>query len=348
MFKKLIQNIFPSVAYDKGFTPDYTTFERDRPAATEPELPSLSRADKTLTTPKAGPFWDHLFGDSNNQQQQDPLSVFVANKINEIIMQSGELLADLPVMPTSVSRVIELLKNKEFNLPELLDVIEHEPSMAADMIKLANSSKYKRGDSQVTNLQKAFMYMGAEGLKEGVIEVFLKKFSASSNLYFKQFGEKIWTHSFNSANYAQSLALKHFDKSHGSTLYLVGLLRHLGTMVIFQLMIEAFKHVDPDAQPSSASFKWLMAEQSLNLTITIAKYWQLPNSIIELLMAQNKLETDNENGAFCVFDAAVISEAQALFDAKKLTSEQYKHYINTKVSQSDSAELGISLLEESI
>jgi HD-like signal output (HDOD) protein len=62
--------------------------------------------------------------------------------------------------------------------------------MAADMIKLANSSKYKRGDKHVTDLQRAFMFMGAEGLKEGILQVFLQNFSASSNLYFKQFGEK--------------------------------------------------------------------------------------------------------------------------------------------------------------
>lgn len=348
MFKSLVQSVFPSVASDKGLTPDYSSFERSRVTTSEDPLEQQSKKLQAETVPKAGPFYDYLFGDSSQQVAQDPLSSFVAEKINELIMQPQALLADLPVMPTSVATVISLLENKDFDLSELLDVIEHEPSMAADMIKLANTSKYKRGDNQVTDLQRAFMCMGAEGLKEGVVQVFLQKFSASSNLYFKQFGEKIWTHSFNSAQYSQKLAQKCLDPNDVNTVYLVGLLRNLGTMVIFQLMIEAFKYVDPDAQPNSASFKWLMAEQSVNLTITIAKHWQLPTKIIDILAAQAKDNKELVPGALCIFEANVISEAKCLFDGKRIGQETFAKYTEAKLIRDFAKEFALSLLPEPI
>ncbi len=348
MFKSLVQSIFPSVATEQEFTPDYTSFERSRVTTEEDPLAIPSNKPQPNKIPKAGPFYDYLFGDSSQQLEQDPLSLYVANKINEIILQPQQLLEELPVMPTSVATVVSLLEDTEFNLDELLKVIEQEPSMAADMIQLANSTKYKRGDKQVTDLQRAFMCMGAEGLKEGVIQVFLQKFSASSNLYFKQFGEKIWQHSFTSAQFAQRLAQQYLSPSDANTVYLVGLLRNLGTMVIFQLMLEAFKHVDPDAQPSSASFKSLMAEQSVNLTVIIAKHWQLPSRIIDILEAQLKDDKESISGALCVFEANIISEAKSLFDGKRIATPTFEQYINTKLQRDFSKEFALSLLPEPI
>lgn len=348
MFKALVQSVFPSVASDQGLTPDYSSFERTRVDTSEDPLETQSNKLQAETIPKAGPFFDYLFGDASQQSEQDPLSLFVANKVNELIMQPQELLADLPVMPTSVATVISLLENKDFDLSELLHVIEQEPSMAADMIKLANSSKYKRGENQVTDLQRAFMCMGAEGLKEGVVQVFLRKFSASSNLYYKQFGEKIWKHSFNSAQYSQKLAEQCLSPEEVNTVYLVGLLRNLGTMVIFQLMIEAFKYVDPDAQPNSAAFKWLMAEQSVNLTITIAKHWQLPKKIIDILAAQTKDNKEQVPGALCIFEANITSEAMCLFEGKRISREVFIKYTETKLIRDFAKTFSLSLLPEPI
>lgn len=348
MFKSLVQSVFPSVASNQGLTPDYASFERTRVTTSEDPLEEQSKKLQPETVPKAGPFYDYLFGDSSQLTSQDPLSQFVANKINELILQPEALLADLPVMPTSVATVISLLENQDFDLNELLSVIEQEPSMAAEMVKLANSSKYKRGEKQVTDLQKAFMCMGAEGLKEGVVVVFLKKFSASSNLYFKQFGEKIWNHSFNSAQYSQKLAEQCLSPEDVNTVYLVGLLRNLGTMVIFQLMIEAFKYVDPDAQPNSASFKWLMAEQSLNLTITIAKHWQLPTKIIEILSAQSKDNKEQVAGALCIFEANIISEAKCLLDGRRIAPDIFAKYTDAKLSRDFAKTFALTLLPEPI
>lgn len=342
MFKSLIKSVFPSFATGK-FEPDYASFERTRVnAATQEDAVAYVQKQSADVSPNAGAFYDYLFGDTSTLEQQDSLSEFVSAKINDIILNPTELLNDLPVMPTSVAKVISLLGNAEFDLSELIKVIEQEPSMAADMVKLANTSRYKRGDKEVTDLQRAFMYMGADGLKEGVIQVFLKKFSASSNLYFKQFGEKIWSHSFNSAQYAQQLASKVLTKEQANTVYLVALIKNLGTMVIFQLMIEAFKYVDPDAKPCSASFKWLMAEKSSGLTVTIAKHWQLPNQIIELLSIKSSVNDE----ATCIFDGNFIAESKALFDAKRLIRAEYESKIDTLDSAS-SKQFALSLLPAS-
>ena len=334
---------------DRGLTPDYMSFERSREKACIEEEKATSKVKvASFIQPKPEPFLDFLFGNSEQSTSEDPLSAFVASKINELIQQPNRLLAELPVMPTSVAKIVALLNEKSFDINELIDVIEHEPSMAADMIKLANSSKYKRGDKHVTDLQRAFMFMGAEGLKEGVLQVFLQKFSASSNLYFKQFGEKIWAHGFNAAQYAQELAVDKLGKQQASTVYVVALLHNLGTMVIFQLMTEAFKYVDPDAHPSSANFKKLMSEQALKLTVTIAQHWQLPDSILHMLNAQLQLSGANIDGAYFVSEAICISEAKLLFDARRITESGYIEYLETNNVSHDSTQFALSLIKQDV
>lgn len=346
MFKKLVKSVFSST--DKGFTPDYESFERSRQTANSQQETGATVQLQTQAVPKAGPFYDYLFGDSNKTAKHDPLSIFVSNKINQLIANPELLLADLPVMPASVAKVISLLENDGFDLPEMLKVIEQEPVVAADVIKLANSAKYKRGDKQITDLHRAFMCMGADGLQNGVLQSYIKKFSASSNLYFKQFGEKIWAHSFNSAQYSQKLAEHYLSSDEANTVYLVGLVRNIGAMIIFQLMLEAFKHVDPDARPNSANFKWLMADQSLNLTIAVAKHWNLPARIIDMLAVQTKDAKDQVPGALSVFEANIISEVKSLLDGRRITSETYQKYLEAKLVRDYSKQFALSLLPEPI
>ena len=349
MFKKLVKTVFPSVATDKGFTPDYESFERTRETQLEEFVTETTgRKLQGDALPKAGPFYDFLFGNAERDIDQDPLSLFVAKKINELVMTPTQLLSDLPVMPSSVAKVMSIIDKDDFDLQELLQLIQQEPSVAADVVKLANTPKYKRGDSEITDLHKAFMCMGAEGLKNGVFQTYLNRFTSSPSLYFKQFGQKIWQHSHNSAIYSQLLAEKFLPEDEVNTIYLVGLIRNLGAMVIFQLLVDAFKHVDPDSQPNSASFKLLMAEQSLNLTITIAKHWNLPPKIIDILTAQNKDDKAQVTGALCVYEANIISEAMSLFFARRINVEIYQKYIDAKLSRPESKAFAMSLLPEPI
>lgn len=349
MFKSLIQAVFPSFV-DQDFIPDYVSFERGRRLSKAEQdiaekLASAGdvQADKRVNT---NPFYDYLFGDSKKANSQDQLSLYVASKLAEVLYDPTDVLNALPIKPNSLVKVMSLIGSAEFDLSELLTVIEQEPSMAAEIIKLANSTRYKRGSKEVTDLHKAFMYMGAEGLKAGVIEVHLKRFASSSNLYFKLFGEKIWAHSLNSATYAQQLALKSLPKEQAPSMYLVGLLKNLGDMVIFQLMIDAFKYVDPDAKPDSEHFKILMAENSHKLTVLITKHWQLPQHLIEVLIELGKDESQFSDEAKCIYDASNISEYCLMLKAKRITEAKLLDLQHKTKASVQAIELAKEILDE--
>lgn len=300
-------------------------------------------------------FHDYLFGKSESTEQTiDAFSDFVAAKIEKLLLAPKHLMNELPVMPASVTTLMNELKNKQFNVNNILEVIAKEPTMAADVIKLANSPLYKRSEKEVIDLKTAFMNMGAKGLSESILFSYLKKFTPSANVYFKQFGDKIWQHSLQTAQFSKELA-KEANRSSNNTIdvdsataYFVGLLRNLGEMIIFQIMVEAFSYVDPDAKPNSQAFKNLITQYAMRLTYTIAKAWQLPNEVLVALAHIAKNQPSKHPAASIVFDANIISELHCIYTENTIDSDEYIYRCEHRLLNQFSKPLAQHKVEEVI
>ncbi|MER2490932.1 HDOD domain-containing protein [Catenovulum sediminis] len=318
MFLKLLQTTLSAIQ-PKTATPDYEAFQKSR--HTHSQGKSVQRhklsqakqkkevAEQPINEKIKLAFYDFLLGQCDDNDQQDPLTDFIVDKISELLKQPELFIKEMPTMPKSVSILITEIDDPDFNVQRLITVIEKEPAVATALIRLANSSMYKRSDKPITDLRKAFVQLGAAGVKEGVLNTFIKQMAPTNNLYFKMFGQKIWLHAEQTAQYSRQLAeLTLEDEEINNAAYFTGLLHHLGKMIIFQLMIDAFKVIDPSTPPNSATLKRLMQEKGDNLTIAIAQHWQLPNEIVSALPNTNRLYISSDSLVSCVHQASIISE----------------------------------------
>jgi len=337
MFKSILNAIFPESGDQT--TPNFEFFEKTRNLETEEEIKAKNQnfqnvSDKPQQNTGKPPFskefdndfYSYLFGESTQLNTQDPLSDYVSKYINKLLLNPADLIKEMPVLPESVNAALTSLNNKNFNINDVLTIISREPCMAADTIKLANSAKYQRNNKEVVDLKTAFMNIGSKGLIDGVLYVFINKFQPSSKLYFKCFGHKIWQHCQQTAELSQTLAEQILSENEVSAAYLVGLIRNLGIMVTFQLMIEAFSHIAPDATPSSMAFKQLMSKHSLTLTIAIARHWQLPKIIVQSIEQQHSVQSPMSPLANCVSDANFISKMASLYENNIIDEIQCKKY----------------------
>ncbi|MCJ8273339.1 MAG: HDOD domain-containing protein, partial [Psychrosphaera sp.] len=277
MFRKLLEKLFPSLSDKTKANVFY--FEETRKAALEAEEncagEQISANDPIMMMTNEQrhmlAFYDCLFGQSSLNQQPDELSEYVANKLEILLTKPAVLLKSLPILPASLTQVLTAISGDDFNVDELVDLIEHEPAIAAKVIELANSSFYKRGSKAVTDLKSAFMGLGRDGLVEGVINGFVGKMTPHAKVYFRQYGDKIWHHSFRTGLISKQLISASAQKEHAAEGYLIGLIANLGDMIIYQLMIDAFAVVHPDCQPDSWAFKNLMITHSRRLTCLMAR-----------------------------------------------------------------------------
>jgi len=337
MFKALLELIFPSLKNETN--PNFFAFEDGRNKKTEAKearpttVPSNQAAPLLTAMEKQQKgFYDYLFGENPATREHDELSKHIEAKILHLFKQPDKLTSSLPVLPSSLAKVIETINDDDFDTQELVSLIRNEPVIAAKVIELANSTYYRRGEKEVTDLKSAFMNLGSQGLVEGVINGFVSKFTPQSNVYFRQFGHNIWGHSLATGVIARSIAEETGNSQLKAEAYLVGLICNLGDMIIFHLLIESFAHVHPDAQPNSFAFKSVMMKYSKKLTVHIAKHWKLPRRIIEALVVQYK--TDNISilrnqykvrpVAALVFEANVLSELELQCGDDPLQKEHWR------------------------
>jgi len=364
MFKAVIKCFFPTKKNKEQ--PNYLYFEEGEESEETLNNKSFAPVKKNIECKPLGlvsveethqkEFYDFLFGQSPATTQHDELSDYVAAQIDNVLRSPGSIFQVMPMLPASLNKVVDQLSDNNFDTQELLDLIQKEPSIAAKVIELANSSLYNHTNKEIADLKSAFMLLGSNGLIEGVINGFVSKLIPQSQIYFKQYGNKIWQHSLATGVIAKTLINTSVYNEEAAQGYLIGLICNLGDMIIYQLLMEAFSFVHPDCQPNSFAFKELMQKNSKKIAYHLAKHWQFPQSILDALALQVKLTksvmlsaafTQRPMACF-VFEANIISELIMMFEHKGknkdeinevietlLHSEEAKHYMTVFLDETD-------------
>lgn len=362
MFNSIIKFLFSPSKRKKQ--PNYAYFEKSNKTAQENEKEALAELQATIKSKNLSfssieeihqkAFYDFLFGHSSPQQEQhDELSLFVSKSIENLLQMPKHVLEALPVLPLSLTKVIEQLNDKDFNVEELIDLIQKEPVIAVKVIELANSSYYNHSNKRITDLKSAFMLLGVNGLMEGVINGFISKLTPQSKVYFQQYGNKIWKHCFTTGVIAKELINKSPQTLESSQGYLIGLICNLGDMILYQLLMEAFSYVHPDCQPNSFAFKELMLKNSKRITYHIAKHWDLPSSILDALALQAKLTKSSmlplafsKRPLACyIYEANILSELELRLECQDVDTETLDE-VRSSLIYSDEAKQYLDKLSE--
>lgn len=338
MFRKLLSKIF-SQKKDQSASTNYFYFEESRGEKAESEqdlqesVQTFSFAEQSTSShsvneslPSA--FFTLIMHPPSQGPSNSNIARVIEDNIVRLLQHPKYIVNSLPIVPAALSQIIEKSQSEDFDVDELIALIEQDAIIAAKVIELANSSIYNRSGKDVVDLHNAFMLLGQKGLTEGVINGFISKMVPTKQVYYKSYGKLIWQHSQMTGQIAKDLAIS--QKLNQSEAYLLGLLTNLGNMVIFHLLVDAFAIVSPDDQPNSEDFKRLVLKYGSELTLNIAKQWGFPRNILKPLVVQTKIIDassfkaygDKYPMALAVFEARQLAMAQLLIDHKKLAAEE--------------------------
>jgi len=347
MFKKMFKRLLTN----KSTTPaNLHFFEDTRHGARKTQQPnhSSTRAKHlaakrmvacaitppTFTDQYQVQFYHFLFGkkQTNQPQLSDELSLKVADQIDKLLDNPQLILESLPVLPLSLGKIMAQSASKQFDIDNIITLIEQEPAIAAKVLELANSVLYRKSGKEVVAIRAAFMRIGIAGLSEGVLNAFLSKLVPQQDIYFQLYGKRIWQHSLCIGSYAQALVATTPSAQHAEQAYLLGLISRLGDVIIYQLLLDAFAVVHPDCCPDSVWFKDIMCKNSRRLTYHIARHWHFPQSMIDVLAVQANIQRADQCQAVMaknplalyIYEARIISELKMQYDAKHLNAEALK------------------------
>ncbi len=198
---------------------------------------------------------------------------------------------DLPSLPNVALEVLRLTSSEDASIADLARVIARDPALAAKLLKLANSSMFRRGE-EVTTLDEATMRLGLKTVKLmalsfSLVEALPK--SGGGTFDYTGFWRKGVVMTVSSRSLARLVGSKLDDEA-----YLCGLLSGVGRLVLVDSLKELYAPVlerCPDGNPPPEIEREILNFDHFQVGATMLETWELPNIIVQPIAFLGALDT---------------------------------------------------------
>lgn len=148
-------------------------------------------------------------------------------------------IADVPTLPTSVLRVMQMIEDPFCSSSDLAKVIQADPAMAAKVLKLANSSYY--GFRQkIGNVPQAVTLLGFATLKNTLLAAAVFDMFRIAGTGFDL--NALWKHSVTTATAAKLIA-KRVRYPQSEKAFTAALLHDVGKIILARFLPQALSEI---------------------------------------------------------------------------------------------------------
>ncbi|MBP8644954.1 MAG: HDOD domain-containing protein [Syntrophobacteraceae bacterium] len=200
----------------------------------------------------------------------------IAPEKHEILHRMSQV-KDLPPLPLSLQRLLEIVRSQVTTAGELESIILYDQSLASRILRVANSAYYgNRG--KVTTVSRAISLMGFDQAKSiCLLALLIEMFENRPELSVSE-RENLWKHAFCTARLAGIMAARRPWATREEA-NLFGLLHDLGKLVMVLYFHDYYREIQHMAEQRGLPF-WCM-ELQFGLTHTqlgkwVAVKWSFP------------------------------------------------------------------------
>jgi HD-like signal output (HDOD) protein len=194
-------------------------------------------------------------------------------KLQEIV---GALKA-MPPLPHVALRVLEVVRDPEYSIDELVALVRTDPSLTARILKLCNSALYGM-HREVGTVADAVAYLGTRNLVKLVLV------SCSSTHFGRTHSspyadaEMLWRHTFGIATASQWLATR-CGYAQADLAFTAGILHNIGKVVLSQTIDAATFPTAPTGASHSAVEETLFGIDHAAAAGIVVDTWGLPREL---------------------------------------------------------------------
>lgn len=241
---------------------------------------------------------------------------------DDYISQASEIF----VLSDTFIRIKELIDDESSSINDISEIILLDPTLAATVLKLANSSFFNY-PGKIDTISKAVLVLGITEVYHLVVAYFTKEAFQSINADHNYL-DNFWLRSIDCALMMKYLG-KNIGIKHSERLFILGLLHNIGELIVHQ--------IDPEKQlacdsPTIELPPWERQQQVLGFTFgecsaNLLKVWQLPFSIFSPIKEQ-----DHENLEEINIESQLLYVAKRVM-SKRLVFKEEKLAYNDLISQ---------------
>ena len=206
-------------------------------------------------------------------------------------------LEHIPAFPITILKVSEMLRDDDYSVVNMVDLIKYDQAMAANIMKMSNST-YFGSRQKIGTLRDAVVYLGKNNLIRIVQTAGVSRYFTQKGRGYVEKANELWEHSVAVAIMSQILSRKVL-KCEDEKLYLAALLHDVGKMVMGEFVNESFETIARLVAEGGYSF--LEAEEAViginhaELGGKITERWNFPKEIVVALTYHHRPDLIEKN-----------------------------------------------------
>ncbi|HVR61094.1 MAG TPA: HDOD domain-containing protein [Polyangia bacterium] len=222
----------------------------------------------------------------------------------------------LPALPAAAVKCLTLTKQADFALGDAAAIIDKDPILAAQLIKLASSAALGAREP-IKSVLASVTRIGVQRLREFLIEASARQLFASRDRRISEAMQRLWDHARVVAQLARELvaASQSGDPDMG---YLAGLLHDIGKPVVAALLLET----ERSWLATRKGAQWITGAQWVSVLgrchqkvgLAIAEKWEMPDPVRRAVRDCAAYEQDDRlSVANCVRLANAIAKQEGIY-----------------------------------
>lgn len=210
-----------------------------------------------------------------------------ARLVNDVLASledAGNEPKYMPRRPLLIPELMRLVADPEASRRQMAALVGRDPSLTADVLRLANSALYRTGPTAVESIDRAVAVLGTDGMRSAIAAALLQPVFRTPAGPFARFPALIWDHAFISGLAAESCAAL-LENEDPFAAQLLALLTGLGHIVVFRATTERYA-AEPALAPSAAAVARLLDLQGAAIARRIAAEWDVSDRMLMALSDQ--------------------------------------------------------------
>jgi HD-like signal output (HDOD) protein len=188
----------------------------------------------------------------------------------------------LPVMSVVAVKLVELASDDTCSVNDLTSLIEKDSSLAANLLRMANSAFFRTSEP-VATLQQAIMQIGFHQLRIMALSLSLRNTFPMGRIGVMDY-EQFWRISLYRGLLAQSIS-KHMKMSNEEEAFLAGLILEVGLLIFFDIFLKNKNEKDEfDLYSLERLLAWEKERYGIDhreIGEAALRYWRFPERIVE-------------------------------------------------------------------
>ncbi len=189
--------------------------------------------------------------------------------------------AYFPRRPALMPQLLQAIDDPRAASERLSRIIAHDPVIAADVLRLANSSLYRTSPAPIETIQRAIVVCGVDALRGMLAAAVLRPVFRATSKNFPRFPRVLWDRTERAARAAElyAMATRPEDRFEAQ---LVVLLSALGPLVVYSAVLDVYSR-NPHFAPSAALCVELIRTLAPQLSQRMARDWQTSPRLVAAL-----------------------------------------------------------------